>query len=218
MYLSIYQLKPAFQKLLNAPVQLLKRFSISPNQVTLAALALSLFYGALLCAAILWHWPGQALLWAVLPVVLLARMALNAIDGLLACAAAQQTKLGALLNELCDQISDAALYLPFAFVAGLYPALVVVTVLLAALAEFTGVAALTVGSARGFAGPMGKSDRAFGFAILGLMVAAGVPTAFGNALLAIVACLTIWTIRNRFKLALLSSPVQENPPAAPPKP
>ena len=200
MRLSIYQLKPAFQKLLNAPVQLLKRQRVSPNQVTLAALALSVVYGALLCI-----WPGQSLLWAVLPIVLLLRMALNAIDGLLARAAAQLTKLGALLNEISDQLADAALYLPFAYVAGLCPEWVVLNVILASLAEFTGVAALTVGSARGFAGPMGKSDRAFAFSILAIAVAAGAPALMGNSLLGVIACLSIWTIRNRIKMALASS-------------
>jgi len=204
---SIYQLKPAFQKLLNAPVQLLKRRCVSPNQVTLAALGLSLLYGALLCI-----WPGQSLLWAALPIVLLVRMALNAIDGLLAHAAAQQTKRGALLNELVDQLADAALYLPFAYAAGLSPELVVLSVLLASLTEFTGVVALSVGSPRGFAGPMGKSDRAFAFSILGLTVAAGAPPLLGNVLLGIVCCFSIWTIRNRFKLALKDSST------APPKP
>ena len=199
MRISIYQLKPAFQKLLNAPVQLLKRHRVSPNQVTLAALVLSLIYGVLL-----WRWPEQKLLWAALPIVLLVRMALNAIDGLLARAAAQQTRFGALLNELSDQAADAALYLPFAYAAGLYPELVVLTVLLASLTEFTGVAALTVGSPRGFSGPMGKSDRAFAFAILALAVAAGAPAALGNAVLGSIACLLIWTVRNRVKLALLS--------------
>ena len=200
MRLSIYQLKPAFQKRLNAPVQFLKCQGVSPNQVTLAALALSLIYGALLYIC-----PGQSLLWAVLPIVLLVRMALNAIDGLLARAAAQLTKLGALLNEISDQLADAALYLPFAYAAGLYPELVMLNVILACLTEFTGVAALTVGSPRGFAGPMGKSDRAFAISILAIAVAAGAPALLGNSLLSVIACLSIWTIRNRIKMALASS-------------
>ena len=207
MRLSIYQLKPAFQKLQNAPVQWLKRHQISPNQVTLATLVLSVFYGVLL-----WRFSGEKLLWAALPVVLLLRMALNAIDGLLARAAAQQTDLGGLLNEISDQISDAALYLPFAYVSGFYPELVVLTVILAALAEFTGLAALTLGSTRGFAGPMGKSDRAFAFSILAVAVAAGAPAALANIALGGIACLLIWTVRNRFKLALSNSQV------APPTP
>lgn len=198
MRLSIYQLKPAFQKLLNAPVQWLKHHHISPNQVTLAALLLSIVYGVLL-----WRFPDHKWLWAALPLVLLLRMALNAIDGLLARAAAQQSKLGALLNEISDQLADAALYLPFAYAAGMCPELVVLTVILASLTEFVGLAALSVGGTRGFAGPMGKSDRAFAFSILAIAVAVGAPAAHSNTALGIIACLMIWTVRNRVKLALL---------------
>lgn len=42
-------------------------------------------------------------------------MALNAIDGMLAREFNQQSTLGAILNEVGDIISDAALYLAFAF-------------------------------------------------------------------------------------------------------
>lgn len=43
------------------------------------------------------------------------RMALNALDGMLARECNQQTRLGAILNETGDVISDIALYLPFYF-------------------------------------------------------------------------------------------------------
>jgi CDP-diacylglycerol--glycerol-3-phosphate 3-phosphatidyltransferase len=39
-------------------------------------------------------------------------MALNAIDGMLAKEFALKSRLGAMLNELGDVFSDAALYLP----------------------------------------------------------------------------------------------------------
>ena len=42
-------------------------------------------------------------------------MALNALDGMLARECNQQTRLGAILNETGDVISDIALYLPFLF-------------------------------------------------------------------------------------------------------
>ena len=44
-------------------------------------------------------------------------MALNAIDGMLAREFNQKSRLGGYLNEITDVVSDAALYLPFAFVA-----------------------------------------------------------------------------------------------------
>ena len=44
-------------------------------------------------------------------------MALNAIDGMLAREFIKKSRLGGYLNEITDVVSDAALYLPFAFVA-----------------------------------------------------------------------------------------------------
>ena len=44
-------------------------------------------------------------------------MALNAIDGMLAREFNQKSRLGGYLNEITDVVSDAALYLPFAFIA-----------------------------------------------------------------------------------------------------
>ena len=56
-----------------------------------------------------------------LPPVLLARMALNAVDGMLAREHAMQSALGAILNELGDVLSDTALYLPLAAAPGPAP-------------------------------------------------------------------------------------------------
>lgn len=163
--MTIYDLKPRFQALLRP---LLKRFyeaGITANQVTLAALLASIFVGALL---VIFPYPS---LFIILPFFLFIRMALNAIDGLLAREYQQQSKLGALLNESGDVISDAALYLPFALLAGAMPWLVVLTVFLAALSEFCGVLAQTIGADRRYDGPMGKSDRAFLFGAYALVLA-----------------------------------------------
>ena len=52
----------------------------------------------------------------LLPVILLVRMGLNAVDGMLAREFGQKSRLGAVLNEVGDVLSDAALYLPLALV------------------------------------------------------------------------------------------------------
>lgn len=197
MSISIYQLKPRFQQLLRPALAALARAGITPNQVTLGAMLLSLAYGA--CLAL---WPERAALWYGLPAFLLLRMALNAIDGMLANATGNETPLGALLNELCDQVSDAALYLPFALAVGVAPALVVGVVLAALLAEFAGVLAQSIGAPRGFEGPMGKSDRAFAFGLVALLVGAGVAPAWLNGLLLLVLLLSALTVFNRLRRAL----------------
>jgi CDP-diacylglycerol--glycerol-3-phosphate 3-phosphatidyltransferase len=77
--ISIYELKPKFQSFLRPLVQRLARAGVTANQVTLAAMLLSILTGAL----ILFN-PQQILLLFFVPLVLFVRMALNAIDGMLA--------------------------------------------------------------------------------------------------------------------------------------
>ena len=194
---SIYQLKPAFQNLLRPLTQRLFRLGATANHVTLAAMLLSCMVGALLYA-----FPNR---WALLliPLFLFVRMALNAIDGMLAREHHQKSTLGAILNELGDVVSDAALYLPFAVLPGSSPTLVVLTVLLAVLSEMTGVIGVQIGATRRYDGPMGKSDRAFVFGAIALILALGVP--FGiwqNIAFTAIALLLLLTIYNRVRGAL----------------
>lgn len=195
---SIYQLKPAFQAWLRPIVGRLAGAGITANQVTLAAMVLSLAAGLALTIWPQHSWP----LWLV-PLVLFVRMALNAIDGMLAREHDMQSRLGAILNELGDVFSDTALYLPFALVAPLSPAAVVLVVILAAISEMTGVLGQALGGTRRYDGPMGKSDRAALFGALALWVAiAGQPAWLLNMALIIACILLTWTIINRARGAL----------------
>jgi CDP-diacylglycerol---glycerol-3-phosphate 3-phosphatidyltransferase len=196
--MTIYQLKPAFQNLLRPLCRSLARRGITANQVTVAALLLSLATGLLV-----WLSGGACWALALLPPVLLVRMALNAVDGLLAREHGMQSALGALLNELGDVLSDTALYLPLAVVPGFAPTVVVLIVVLAVVGEMTGVAAVLVGAQRRYDGPMGKSDRAFFFGLLALLLAAGVPGgAWLEAALVLMLAGLVGTIFNRARRAL----------------
>src|SRR5512139_3436853 len=113
---SVYDLKPRFQALLRPLVATLARRGVTANQVTIAAVLLSLVGGALIA----WR-PFDAWPLLLLPLILLLRMGLNAIDGMLAREHSQQSKLGAILNELGDVVGDAAMYLPLALRPG-FPA------------------------------------------------------------------------------------------------
>jgi len=194
---SIYGLKPRFQQLLRPASNALATAGVSPNQVTLAALAISFATGATI-----FHFRNFRAL-VLLPVVLFLRMALNAIDGMLAREHNQKTPLGAVLNELGDAFSDSVLYLPLAVVPGFSPTAVTVAVLLAILTEMTGVVAVQIGASRRYDGPMGKSDRAFVFGALGLLLAlrASIASAIPYILWIVVALL-LFTIFNRARRAL----------------
>jgi CDP-diacylglycerol--glycerol-3-phosphate 3-phosphatidyltransferase len=195
---TIYELKPRFQALLRPLVGWLASRGVTANQVTIGATLLSIAAGAAIALQPSAAWPL-----ALLPLVLFLRMALNAIDGMLAREHDMQTALGGMLNELGDVISDSALYLPLALVPGIDPALMVSIVLLAVCTELTGVVAVQIGAQRRYDGPMGKSDRAFVFGTLGLLLALGVrPGAWLDGLLAIVLALLILTITNRARRAI----------------
>jgi CDP-diacylglycerol--glycerol-3-phosphate 3-phosphatidyltransferase len=198
MAISVYDLKPRFQALLRPLVRRLAAAGVTANAVTLFACVMSVGVGAWLALG------GVAPRgFLVLPVVLLLRMALNAVDGMLAREFGQKSRLGGFLNELTDVVSDAALLWPFAYVEGTSGWLVAVIALLAALSEHTGVVGVMVGASRRYDGPMGKSDRALVLGVLGLVVGLGVDTgSWLGYVLAAMALLTAWTVANRVRGAL----------------
>lgn len=196
--MTIYDLKPAFQNMLRPACKALANAGATANQVTVVAMLLSFVVGTLFAM-------NPSARWAALliPVWLFLRMALNAIDGMLAREHGMQSELGGFLNELSDVAADAALYLPFAFVPGISPLLVVTVVILSILTEMAGVVAVQVGASRRYDGPMGKSDRAFVFGLLALLLGIGLDLhRWADIALVVVALLTVLTIFNRVVKAL----------------
>ncbi|CNH38076.1 CDP-alcohol phosphatidyltransferase family protein [Yersinia pekkanenii] len=197
--MTLYDIKPRFQALLRPCLAWLYRQGVTANQVTLFTLVASLVVGGSLVL-----YPSR-MIFALLPVFLFFRMALNAIDGMLAREFNQQSRLGALLNEIGDIVSDIALYLPFALLPFARPELVILTVFLALLTEFCGVMAQTLGRPRGYQGPLGKSDRALLFGSYGLAVVVWPESmAYSGWLFAFASLLLLWTCINRCRAALRS--------------
>ena len=162
--MSIYDLKPKFQNLLRPLVIKLEQRGVTANQVTLTACTISVILGLILTALSGYHW-----LFILIPIWLFVRMALNAIDGMLAREFNQKSRLGGYLNEITDVVSDAALYLPFTFVHPFDSLQIGLIIWLSALTEFCGVLGQVQGKTRRYDGPLGKSDRAFLFGVLGLV-------------------------------------------------
>ncbi|MDT3376298.1 CDP-alcohol phosphatidyltransferase family protein [Labrys neptuniae] len=191
--MSLYALKPRFQALLRPRVTRLAERGTTANQVTLAAAAGSLVVGL----GVAWL-SDLRILFLLLPVWLAIRMALNAIDGMLAREFGQKSLLGAYLNEIADVVSDAALILPFATLPVFGPFWTGAVIVLAVISEFAGVMGPMVGANRRYDGPLGKSDRAFVFGALGLWVGLGLPLPgwFGWIMPLAVLFLTL-TIVNR---------------------
>jgi CDP-diacylglycerol--glycerol-3-phosphate 3-phosphatidyltransferase len=197
--LSIYGLKPRFQAFLRPFVRHLHPFGITANQVTITACLGSIGVGVFLI-----HAPRPAFL--LLPIWMLVRMALNAIDGMLAREFGQKSVLGTFLNELTDVLSDAALYVPFAFVAPFTWLAVCGVIFASTVSELTGVVAVMAGASRRYDGPMGKSDRALVFSVLAIWVALQAPLpAWSNFIMWITAALLVLTIVNRVRAGIYES-------------
>jgi CDP-diacylglycerol--glycerol-3-phosphate 3-phosphatidyltransferase len=195
--MTLYDLKPAFQAQLRPLVARLATVGVTANLVTVAAAIISVAVGA----AMLVSADSRAFL--LLPFWLGLRMALNAIDGMLAREHGQESRLGGFLNEIGDVVSDAALYAPLALLPRFGTAPVAVVVFLAVLTEFAGVLAKAAGASRRYDGPMGKSDRALVFGALGLWVGlGGALPEWSATLLWAIAGLLVITVVNRVRAGL----------------
>jgi CDP-diacylglycerol--glycerol-3-phosphate 3-phosphatidyltransferase len=163
---TIYQLKPKFQALLMPTMHRLHRMGATPNHLTVLALLASIGVGAWI------FFVPNVWAWAVVPGFLFFRMALNALDGLMARMYSQQSNIGEILNEMGDVISDAVLYYPLLWTMGLgqYPHWLVLFMVTIGLNEMAGIMGKVIGGERRYDGPMGKSDRALVFGLLCLLV------------------------------------------------
>ena len=178
---SIYALKGRFQNLLRPVVTSLAACGITANQVTLFTLLAC-------CACGYWVWAQEDMRWFwLLPPAYFLRMALNAMDGMLAKEHNQASRLGAILNEVSDFLGDAAMYLPFAKLVS--AKLWWLTIGAAWATELAGL----FGIRRRYDGPMGKSDRAFVFG------AAAIFWQWTEAILAAIIVLCGVTIWNRLR-------------------
>lgn len=161
--ISIYNIKPKFQQLLKPVLVKLHSWGVTANQITTASIVLSLLIGVAF-----WFAKEMYVLFLALPIGLLLRMALNALDGMMARTYHQQSKQGEALNEVGDIISDLFIYFPLlVYEQNIY--LVVLFIALSIINEFAGLLGKVIAGDRRYDGPMGKSDRAFVISIYGLL-------------------------------------------------
>jgi CDP-diacylglycerol--glycerol-3-phosphate 3-phosphatidyltransferase len=192
--MTLYQIKPKFQSLLRPLVRQLAGGGVTANQVTIAAALGSLVVGAVATAL-----AAQASVLLILPLWLFLRMALNAIDGMLAREHGQQSVLGAYLNELGDIVSDLAMIAPFAWMSSFSGEVLVFTAL-AVIAECAGLIGPLAGASRRYDGPLGKSDRAFVLGALALWTGLGFGLGgYGHLIWILLSALSILTAVNRVK-------------------
>ena len=197
--ISVYSFKSKFQRFLRPISNRCAYVGISANMVTVAAFVLSCLAGVTVYLLIpqnrLWFW--------ILPIVLFIRMALNAIDGMIAREHNQKTALGAILNELGDMLSDCVIYIPFLCSVSINLMLIMIFSLLAVISEAVGIMGLQISASRRYDGPMGKSDRAFWLGVVALILVYYPISLKTLELIVIIMCLLLlYTIINRIIGAL----------------
>lgn len=163
--ISVYKLKPKFQQLILPVLLFLHKRGITANQITIASVGLSVVIGILF-----WNAGQFPILFLVLPIGLFLRMVLNALDGMMARKFNQTSKLGEVLNEMGDVISDVIIFFPLLKFQPESLYWIVIFIVLSVVNELAGVLAKIVGQQRRYDGPMGKSDRALLIGIYGLIL------------------------------------------------
>ena len=195
---SLTFLKPLLRKALRPVAARLYEAGVTANQVTWTSLVGSILVGALLCRFAV-HSP----LFAILPTWLAARTAFAAIDGTLAIEFGQKSRLGSVLNEAGDVVSDIALFSPLAVAPFSGPS-IAMAVCFAAMSEFVGMAGALLSGPRRLEGPLGKADRSIVLSLVAIAIAAFGRLPKGAWVIVPALCvglaITIWN-RLRFALA-----------------
>lgn len=154
--ISIYKIKPKFQKLLMPLLVFLRRLGVSPNLITIFSVFISF-----VISYFFWNALSNSLYFLIVAFGLLLRMMLNALDGMMARIYNLESEIGEILNEVGDIISDVAIYFPLIMFEFLEIEITVIFILLSIINEFCGLMAKVTCGERRYDGPMGKSDRAF---------------------------------------------------------
>ena len=162
--ISIYKIKPKFQQLLRPILKLLRKIGITPNSITVFSILFSF-----LLSYFFWNAANNNSYYLIVALGLIFRMMLNALDGMMASTYHLQSKLGEVLNEIGDVISDAAIYFPLILLSDLRIELSILFIILSLVNEFCGILSKVISGERRYDGPMGKSDRAFLIGVICLL-------------------------------------------------
>lgn len=162
--MAIYSIKPWFRNQLRPLIRLL--WNVHPDVLTWTALFISISCGFFFYLA-----PQQPLLALLIIPLLFVRLALNALDGLLAQETGKARAAGEVLNEASDRLADIAILagmtfsgvgnrlsafdLPVHFQISIgFTAIIIVM-----FSSYMGILGKAVGAERIYSGVLGKADR-----------------------------------------------------------
>jgi CDP-diacylglycerol--glycerol-3-phosphate 3-phosphatidyltransferase len=152
--MDLYATKGAINARLVPLVDRLAKAGVTPDQVTLAAVPVAILGGACLLLS-----PAVPALLLAIPLLVVARIVLNLIDGNMARRTGKIHPRGELYNELGDRLSDVAFLAPVAFLPGASPQIVLLGVLMGVMASYVGITAKAAGGERIYRGILSKPGR-----------------------------------------------------------
>lgn len=151
--MSLYAIKPRFQALLRALARRLAGRSVSADALTAWGLLFAALAGVVLAL-------GGRTGWLLLaPPLLFARIACNALDGMVARLAGTARPWGTVLNETADRVADLLCFGGLVASGALPPVVAVALLPLVLFVSYLGVIGQAAGGARRYEGPLGKADR-----------------------------------------------------------
>lgn len=197
--MGIYGLKPAFRRSLRPLARALG--GTHPDAVSYAAVAFALLAGAALAFA-----PQHAWLYLLAPLLLFARIACNALDGMLAQDQGVASARGEIVNEFSDRVSDTLILGGLALGGVVHPLLAGGALATTLLVSYMGILPKAIGGRRNYAGPMGKADRMLLVGVASVVAWFAPRVGFGPALVLDSAALVlvvfgVLTLVNRTRLA-----------------
>ena len=160
--MALYDIKPRFRQLL---IPVADRLAwIRPDWITVAGLGASVL--AFFCLLVA---PKKPWLLLLVPWWLFARIACNALDGLVAQRTGKARPFGEVLNESTDRLADVVLLLGLGVTPlATFPLAASATVVVL-LSSYAGILGKAVGAGRQYGGVLGKADRMFWMGLTALI-------------------------------------------------
>ncbi len=176
-------------------VEALLRTSITPNQISVASVAI-----ALVGALALLHAPQRPWLYLLVALAVQLRLLCNLLDGMVAVEGGRGSPVGGLYNEVPDRVADSLFLVAWGYACGL-PALGWAAALFAAVTAYIRVLGGALGQVQDFRGPMAKQHRMAALTVVCLVAMVETWIRGASALLEIglwiVAIGSLWTCVER---------------------
>jgi CDP-diacylglycerol--glycerol-3-phosphate 3-phosphatidyltransferase len=201
--MTTYNLKTQFQNILRPVAYKVSDLGISPNQITISACLLSLIYAAIVIGLKEIYW-----VYYLFPLMFLIRMGLNAMDGIIANEKNKKSQLGAILNELCDVVSDAMMIGVFLFTSNANSNLIWMFIYLSLFVECAGMWSFYISGQRSYLGPLGKSDRGIILSAMAIITGFSIKLNWHfvhtvlNTIVMLAIVLLVLTVINRIRVGL----------------